>query len=137
MLVERFTNEVLKKVDSAPSTGSLSAKATEFTDAGPPVAGRIFTIFYSVAFQLHGIFTPCGAILEGMKISLYRARQLSLALLVVAVVDHGHLHNDYSGAAPRSSGLLRLGRDVQRRWSGGETGGAARASKLGRRLLDA
>ena len=71
-----------------------------------------------------------------MKISLYRARQLSLALLVVAVVDHGHLHNDYSGAAPRSSGLLRLGRDVQRRWSAGESGGGARTSKLGRGVLD-
>jgi hypothetical protein len=70
-----------------------------------------------------------------MKISLYRARQLSLALLVVAVVDHGHLHNDYSGSAPSSSGLLRLGRDVLRR-SGGETGEGARASKLERRALD-
>ena len=69
-----------------------------------------------------------------MKISLYRARQLSLALLVVAVVDHGHLHNDYSGAAPNSSGLLRLGRDLLRR-SGGETGEDARASKLERRVL--
>jgi hypothetical protein len=86
--------------------------------------------------NLHGIFTRCRAILEGMKISLYRARQLSLALLVVAVVDHGHLHNDYSGAAPNTSGLLRLGRDVLRRCSGGETGGAASSSKWERRLLD-
>jgi hypothetical protein len=70
-----------------------------------------------------------------MKISLYRARQLSLALLVVAVVDHGHMHNDYSGAAPNSSGLLRLGRDLLRR-SGDETSEAARASKLERRVLD-
>jgi hypothetical protein len=69
-----------------------------------------------------------------MKISLYRARQLSLALLVVAVVDHGHLHNDYSGATPRSSGLLRLGRDLLRR-AGGETGDAASTSKLERRVL--
>jgi hypothetical protein len=84
--------------------------------------------------KLHGIFTRCRAILEGMKISLYRARQLSLALLVVAVVDHGHLHNDYSGAAPNTSGLLRLGRDLLRR-SGGETGEDARASKLERRVL--
>jgi hypothetical protein len=88
-----------------------------------------------LAFELHGIFTPCRATLEGMKISLYRARQLSLALLVVAVVDHGHLHNDYSGAAPNSSGLLRLGRDLLRR-SGGETGEDAHASKLERRVLD-
>jgi hypothetical protein len=81
--------------------------------------------------NLHGIFTPCQAILEGMKISLYRARQLSLALLVVAVVDHGHLRNDYSGAAPNSSGLLRLGRDVLRRWSGSEFGEAAASSSNG------
>jgi hypothetical protein len=90
----------------------------------------------ALAAQLYGIFTPCRAILEGMKISLYRARQVSLALLVVAVVDHGHLHNDYSGAAPSSSGLLRLGRDVLRRWSGGETGDAANSSKWERRLQD-
>src|ERR1700678_3434742 len=82
-----------------------------------PPGTRIFTTFYALAAQLHGIFTPCRAILEGMKTSLYRARQLSLALLVVAVVDHGHMHNDYSGAAPSSSGLLRLGRDVLRRCS--------------------
>jgi hypothetical protein len=70
-----------------------------------------------------------------MKISLYRARQLSLALLVVAVVDHGHLHNDYSGSAPRSSGLLRLGRDLLRR-AGGETDDAASSSKWERHLRD-
>ena len=88
-----------------------------------------------MAAQLHGIFTPCRTILGGMKISLYRARQLSLALLVVAVVDHGHLHNDYSGAAPRSSGLLRLGRDLLRR-TGGETDEGPSASKWERRVLD-
>jgi hypothetical protein len=64
-----------------------------------------------------------------MKISLYRARQLSLALLVVAVVDHGHLHADYSGAAPHSSGLLRLGRDLLRRAGGGAGGGAESATE--------
>jgi hypothetical protein len=71
-----------------------------------------------------------------MKISLYRARQLSLALLVVAVVDHGHLRNDYSGAAPSTSGLLRLGRDLLRRGGGGETSEATNASKSERRVLD-
>jgi hypothetical protein len=70
-----------------------------------------------------------------MKILLYRARQLSLALLVVAVVDHGHLHKDYSGAAPSSSGLLRLGRDLLRRAGGGETSEATNASKWERRFL--
>jgi hypothetical protein len=85
----------------------------------------------ALAAELYGIFMPCRAIFEVMKISLYRARQLSLALLVVAVVDQGHLHNDYSGAAPRSSGLLRLGRDVQRRWSGSRFGEAAASSQMG------
>jgi hypothetical protein len=74
-----------------------------------------------------GIFTPSRSIVRGMKISLYRASQLSLALLVVAVVDHGHLHADYSGASPHSFGLLRLGRDILRRTSGGDTGVAASA----------
>ena len=71
-----------------------------------------------------------------MKISLYRARQLSLALLVAAVVDHGHLRNDYSGATPNSSGLLRLGRDLLRRSGGSETGETAGGSKSERRVLD-
>ncbi|MGB6309886.1 MAG: hypothetical protein WBF89_19045 [Steroidobacteraceae bacterium] len=63
-----------------------------------------------------------------MKISLYRARQLSLALLVVAVVDHGHPQGDYSGASPHTSGLLRLGRDLLRRTAGG-AGGAESAAE--------
>jgi hypothetical protein len=45
---------------------------------------------------------------------ILRARQMSLALLVVAVVDHGHLQTDYSGASPSTSGLMRLGRDLMR-----------------------
>jgi len=50
-----------------------------------------------------------------MNSLIYRARQISLALLVVAVVDHGHLQTDYSGSTPQSWGLLRLGRDIMRR----------------------
>jgi hypothetical protein len=46
---------------------------------------------------------------------ILRAREMSLALLVVAVIDHGHLQADYSGATPHSSGLMRLGRDLMRR----------------------
>jgi hypothetical protein len=45
---------------------------------------------------------------------------MSLALLIIAVIDHGHLQTDYSGASPHSSGLMRLGRDLRRR-TGGET----------------
>jgi len=55
-----------------------------------------------------------------MNTTILRARQMSLALLVIAVIDHGHLQADYSGAAPGSSGLTRLGRDLMRR-AGGET----------------
>jgi hypothetical protein len=43
---------------------------------------------------------------------------MSLALLVVAVIDHGHLQTDYSGASPHTSGLMRLGRDLMRRGGG-------------------
>jgi len=49
-----------------------------------------------------------------MNSALLRARRMSLALLVIAVVDHGHLRTDYSGATPHSSGLVRLGRDLTR-----------------------
>jgi hypothetical protein len=55
-----------------------------------------------------------------MNTTILRARQMSLALLVIAVIDHGHLQVDYSGATPGSSGLTRLGRDLMRR-AGGET----------------
>jgi hypothetical protein len=40
---------------------------------------------------------------------------MSLALLVIAVIDSGHLHADCSGATPTTSGLVRLGRDLMRR----------------------
>ena len=55
-----------------------------------------------------------------MNTTILRARQMSLALLVVAVIDHGYLQADYSGATPHSSGLMRLGRDLMRR-AGGDT----------------
>ncbi len=43
------------------------------------------------------------------------ARRMSLALLVVAVVEHGNLTMDGSGATPNTCGLTRLGRDLLRR----------------------
>jgi hypothetical protein len=55
-----------------------------------------------------------------MNTRILCARQMSLALIVVAVVNHGHLEADYSGSRPGSSGLMRLGRDLMRR-AGGET----------------
>jgi hypothetical protein len=47
-----------------------------------------------------------------------RAQHLSLALLIFAVVEFGHLHIDYSGARPGGFGLTRLERDLARRGSG-------------------
>jgi len=63
-----------------------------------------------------------------MNTTILRARQMSLALLVIAVIDRGHLQADYSGAAPGSSGLMRLGRDLMRR-AGGETTAEAAAAE--------
>lgn len=49
-----------------------------------------------------------------MQHVLFTARQMSLALLIVAVVDHGAAPSDLSGASPSTSGLVRLGRDLMR-----------------------
>ncbi len=49
-----------------------------------------------------------------MQHVLFTARQMSLALLIVAVVDHGAAPSDLSGASPNTSGLVRLGRDLMR-----------------------
>jgi len=52
-----------------------------------------------------------------MNTTLFHARQMSLALLVMAVVEHGHLSVPDTGAGSGSSALLRLGRDFIRRTS--------------------
>jgi hypothetical protein len=52
-----------------------------------------------------------------MNRALFHARQMSLALLVMAVVEHGHLDAPDPGAGSGSSALLRLGRDFIRRTS--------------------
>jgi hypothetical protein len=49
-----------------------------------------------------------------MQHVLFTARQMSLALLIVAVVDHASAPSDFSGASPNTSGLVRLGRDLLR-----------------------
>jgi hypothetical protein len=75
-----------------------------------------------------------------MNSMILRARQMSLALLVIAVVDHGHLQADYSGATPGSSGLMRLGRDLMRRAGGeitAEIAASDRASSRNRRTRPA
>jgi hypothetical protein len=63
-----------------------------------------------------------------MNTMILRARRMSLALLVVAVIDHGQSQVDYSSATPRSSGLMRLGRDLMR-GTGGETKSEIETSK--------
>jgi hypothetical protein len=68
-----------------------------------------------------------GYTVGAMNTRILRARQMSLALLVVAVINHGRAQTDYSGAAPSSSGLTRLGRDLMRR-AGGETTAEVAAS---------
>ncbi len=55
-----------------------------------------------------------------MNTVIRRARHMSLVLLVMAVVYHGHLRTDYSGATPGSGRLTRVSRDLMRR-AGGET----------------
>jgi hypothetical protein len=67
-----------------------------------------------------------------MKTTIFRARQMSLALLVVAVIDHGNLCVDCSGATPNSSGLVRLGRDLTRR-AGRETNAEVSFKEMGSR----
>jgi hypothetical protein len=66
-----------------------------------------------------------------MNSLVFRARQMSLALLVVAVVDHGHMQTDYSGSAPQSWGLLRLGRDIMRRAGGASDAQCVESASVG------
>jgi hypothetical protein len=80
---------------------------------------EIDTVFTRRAAIYNGNFMACGFTVGPMNTVILRARYMSLALLVVAVVDHGRLQADYSGATPHSSGLMRLGRDLMRR-AGGE-----------------
>jgi hypothetical protein len=63
-----------------------------------------------------------------MNITLLRARQWSLALLLVGLLNHEHLLADYAGTSPQSSGLLRLGRDLMRRTGGSEAAEGAAAN---------
>jgi len=64
-----------------------------------------------------------------MNTKLLQARRMSLALLIVAVVEHGNATIDCSGAAPSASGLVRLGRDLIRQ-AGGEPRRCEQAAAL-------
>ena len=50
-----------------------------------------------------------------MQASMLLARQLSLALLIIVLAEHGHMRVDQSGAHFGSMGLTRLERDLSRR----------------------
>ena len=54
-----------------------------------------------------------GTTLGAMNTLMFRPRYLCLALLAMAVI-HGHLQAARSGAAPGSTGLTRLSRDLMR-----------------------
>jgi hypothetical protein len=45
-----------------------------------------------------------------------RVRQLGLAWLIIGVMVHGHLQIDFTGTCPQSLGLIRLGRDFDRKF---------------------
>jgi hypothetical protein len=72
-----------------------------------------------------------------MNSATIRARQLSLALLIIGVIDQGHLRSDFAGTRPTTSGLIRLGRDFVRRFGDKEysesVGHAALTSVLRKR----
>ena len=68
------------------------------------------------------------SVASSMNITLLRARQWSLALLLIGLLNSEHLLADYAGTAPQSSGLLRLGRDLMRRTSGSEGAEGAAAN---------
>ncbi len=59
---------------------------------------------------------------------------MSLALLVVGVIDHGCMNIDCSGAAPNSFWLVRLGRDLMRKLGGENTAAPASGLTASRRL---
>jgi hypothetical protein len=48
-----------------------------------------------------------------MNATVIRCRKTSLSLIVIAVLNHGHLHPDYTGALPGGSGLTRMVKDLQ------------------------
>jgi hypothetical protein len=53
-----------------------------------------------------------------MNITVNRARGMSVALLLAALLNHGILSNPNFGAGQESRGLLRLARDLTRRTGG-------------------
>ena len=77
--------------------------------------GHFDKVFTQRAAIYGSNFTTRGFIVGTMNTAILRAREMSLALIVIAVVNHGHLQADLSGARPASSGLMRLGRDLMRR----------------------
>src|SRR5271165_2119408 len=77
---------------------------------------RFDTVFTLLGPICSSKFTVGGFTVGVMNAQVVRARYMSLALLVAAVIDHGK--SDNSRAAPVSSGLMRLGRELMRRAAG-------------------
>jgi hypothetical protein len=70
--------------------------------------------FYTASAYHNGNFMAGGSIVGAMNTLILRARHMSLGLVIAAVVVHGHLQAANSSAAPGSSGLTRLNRDLMR-----------------------
>jgi hypothetical protein len=94
----------------------------------PP--GYFDTVFTRQAPIFSSKFMGCGSIVDAMNTTLLRSREMSLALIVIAVVNHGHLEANYSGDQPGSSGLMRLGRDLMRRAGAEKTAEVAAAESI-------
>ena len=86
------------------------------------MGGHFDKVFTRRAAIFSSKFIARKPIVTAMNTTMLRAREMSLALIVIAVVNHGHLQADLSGARPGSSGLMRLGRDLMRRAGAEVTG---------------
>jgi hypothetical protein len=62
--------------------------------------------------------------------TIVRARHLSLSWLIIGVIIFGHMHSDYMGTGPQSSGFIRLGRDFIRKFAVREYAESASNSTL-------
>jgi hypothetical protein len=49
------------------------------------------------------------------RASLVRARQLSLVILIGALIEHASFNVDFSGSTPGTLGLARVSRDLHRK----------------------
>jgi hypothetical protein len=93
--------------------------------ATPARRRRIYAVFLRLDAYLGRI----------MNSAVIRCRKTSLSLIVVAVLNHGHLHPDYTGAMPSGSGLTRIIKDLRARVrTSGQTEQITRAGVAGNSL---